>query len=61
MPGETPHLPGEYDKDAARLESALERIARATASRPASMPADNSVLAARLDRLIADLRGLLGT
>jgi hypothetical protein len=61
MTGEMPCHPGEQDTEAARLEAALDRIVRATASRPAPLPADNRVVAAKLDRLIADLRGLLGT
>jgi hypothetical protein len=61
MPGQTPRDPGEKDTDAARLEAALDRIARATERRPAALPADRAELAARLDRLIAELRRLLGT
>ncbi len=57
--------------EAARLEVALARIARALA-RPrgpaalrnegarATQPPDAAVLAARLDKLIAELRALLG-
>jgi hypothetical protein len=53
--------------EAARLEVALTRIARAV-SRPrlhdgaarATQPADAAVLAARLDKLIAEIRTLLG-
>jgi len=52
--------------EASRLEAALERIARASAraSAPAptanQAPIDTHELAARLDVLIEELRGILG-
>ncbi len=49
--------------DTARLEAALNRIARAgcgPASSAASHGVDKSELAARLDVLIAELRAVLG-
>jgi hypothetical protein len=61
MPGDTPHHPGAQDSEAARLEAALDRIARSAARRPAPKPADTAAIASKLDQLIADLRGLLGT
>ncbi len=45
---------------AARLEQALERIARA-ARAPGTPAADTTEIAARLDRLIGELRAALGT
>ena len=67
-------MPAHEDSDdAARLEAALDRIARA-ASRPAARPALREAreqttsapprtqeVAARLDGVIAALRGVLGT
>lgn len=62
--------PGPQDDEAARLEAALDRIARATARRQvananaaAHQPTtpETADIAARLDQLIADLRGLLGS
>ncbi len=47
--------------DTARLEAALDRIARAGGSPgAASRPADGRELAARLDVLITELRTVLG-
>ena len=49
--------------EAARLEAALERIARSRpAARPGNPPADANTadLARRLDTLIAELRTVLG-
>lgn len=52
------------EQDAARLEAALARIARARSARPAAAgkPAAQADvdLRARLDDLIAELRGVLG-
>ncbi len=45
---------------AARLEQALDRIARA-ARGPAAPAPDTAEVAARLDRLIEELRAALGT
>lgn len=45
---------------AARLEEALERIARA-ARAPGTPAVDTTGIAARLDRLIGELRAALGT
>lgn len=49
----------EMDDAAARLEAALERIARH--ARPGVVPegVDTAEIAARLDRLIGQLRGAL--
>jgi hypothetical protein len=65
--GRGPLSPEEVE--AARLESALERIAHASARRAALRGSDGSAqpgadtieIAAKLDQLIADLRSLLGT
>ena len=48
--------------DTARLEAALVRIARARRPAGGAAPAgiDNAALTARLDALIAELRGVLG-
>jgi hypothetical protein len=49
--------------EAARLEAALDRIARLQAAHPAAETAsakDSAALARRLDTLIADLRAVLG-
>jgi hypothetical protein len=56
------HLSQDGADEASRLEAALERIARASARVPApAAPAiDTRELAARLDVLIEELRGLLG-
>jgi hypothetical protein len=54
---------GEVATATARLEAALERIARGTADRPADEVARDPRLAkvaARLDALIASLRSALG-
>jgi hypothetical protein len=55
-------LAGQAETEARRLEAALDRIAHAASGRATpAKPRDTAALATRLDRLIADLRGLLGT
>jgi hypothetical protein len=52
---------GMGQDEATRLESALERIARAQTHRPAASPTPpDRQLAGRLDTLIAEIRATLG-
>ena len=53
---------GTGQEEAARLESALERISHARTRRPAALPPPppDAQLAGRLDALIAEIRAALG-
>jgi hypothetical protein len=56
------NLPGPQDAALAGQAETEARIAHAASGRATpAKPRDTAALATRLDRLIADLRGLLGT